>query len=88
MTEKLKRFLRSAAFRKVRKVVVLIVGSVVLLAGVALLFLPGPAFVVIPTGFAILATEFEWARRWAQKSMEWLRSARDKVKRRIAARRA
>jgi hypothetical protein len=30
---------------------------------VALIVLPGPAFLVIPAGLAILATEFLWARR-------------------------
>jgi hypothetical protein len=29
-----------------------------------LLVTPGPAFVVIPVGLAILATEFAWARQW------------------------
>jgi tellurite resistance protein TerC len=33
------------------------------LIGVALIVLPGPAFIVIPIGLAILATEFAWARR-------------------------
>ena len=47
-----------------RRVVVAIVGMTVLLFGVALIVLPGPAFVVIPLGLAILATEFAWARRW------------------------
>lgn len=32
--------------------------------GIALIVLPGPAFVVIPIGLAILATEYAWARRW------------------------
>jgi hypothetical protein len=36
--------------------------------GVALLVLPGPAFVVIPVGLAILATEYAWARRWLRKA--------------------
>jgi hypothetical protein len=35
----------------------------VLLIGIALLVLPGPAFIVIPLGLAILAVEFAWARR-------------------------
>jgi len=34
----------------------------VVLIGVAMLVLPGPAFLVIPAGLAILATEFVWAR--------------------------
>ncbi len=46
------------------RVVILLIGTSVLLIGVALLVLPGPAFVVIPVGLAILATEFAWARRW------------------------
>lgn len=52
---------------KFKKVVVGIVGFTVLFIGVALLVLPGPAFVVIPAGLAILATEFVWARRWLKK---------------------
>ena len=47
-----------------RRVVVAIVGMTVLLFGISLIVLPGPAFVVIPVGLAILATEFAWARRW------------------------
>ena len=31
------------------------------LIGLALIVLPGPAFIVIPIGLAILATEFAWA---------------------------
>jgi tellurite resistance protein TerC len=46
-----------------RKLIIAIVGGTVLLIGVALIVLPGPAFVVIPIGLAILATEFAWARR-------------------------
>jgi tellurite resistance protein TerC len=44
--------------------VVLIVGSTVLAVGAAMIFLPGPAFIVIPLGLAILGIEFAWARRW------------------------
>ena len=38
-------------------------GFTVLLAGLAMTALPGPAFIVIPLGLGILATEFIWARR-------------------------
>jgi len=44
-----------------RKLVIAIIGGTVLLIGVALIVLPGPAFIVIPIGLAILATEFAWA---------------------------
>jgi tellurite resistance protein TerC len=51
----------------VRRVIVSVVGVTVVLTGIALLVLPGPAFVVIPVGLAILATEYAWARRWLRK---------------------
>ena len=47
----------------VRKVVVAVIGTTILLMGLALIVLPGPAFIVIPIGLGILATEFVWARR-------------------------
>ena len=51
-----------------KRVVVSVVGATVLLIGVALLVLPGPAFIVIPVGLAILATEYAWARRWLKRA--------------------
>jgi len=39
-----------------------IVGFTVLFIGIAMIVLPGPAFIVIPAGIGILATEFVWAR--------------------------
>jgi len=50
-----------------RRVIVSVIGATVLLIGVALLVLPGPAFIVIPIGLAILASEYAWARRWLKK---------------------
>ena len=47
-----------------RRLVIAIIGTTVLLIGLILLVTPGPAFVVIPIGLAILATEFAWARHW------------------------
>ena len=44
-----------------RKLIIALLGGTVLLIGVALIVLPGPAFIVIPIGLAILATEFAWA---------------------------
>lgn len=49
--------------QQARRLVVIVVGFTVLLMGVAMLVLPGPAVVVIPIGLAILATEFVWAGR-------------------------
>ncbi len=49
--------------RRVKRSLIAIIGFTVLLIGVAMIVLPGPAIVVIPLGLAILATEFVWARR-------------------------
>lgn len=38
-------------------------GAVLLIAGVALLALPGPGFVLIAAGLALLATRFDWAKK-------------------------
>ena len=51
----------------VRRIIVSVVGATVLLIGIALLVLPGPVFIVIPIGLAILATEYAWARHWLRK---------------------
>ncbi|HSW66153.1 MAG TPA: TIGR02611 family protein [Bacillota bacterium] len=45
----------------VRKPLVLVVGSTVILAGIAMLVLPGPGWAAIFLGIAILATEFAFA---------------------------
>lgn len=53
-----------------RRVAVAIVGGVVLVIGVAMIVLPGPAFIMIPAGLAILGLEFAWARVWLKKAKE------------------
>lgn len=54
-------------YRWARRIAVAVVGGTVLLIGIALIVLPGPAFVVIPLGLAILGAEFAWARHWLRK---------------------
>lgn len=56
--------------RIAKRIVVIVIGGTVTLIGVALLVLPGPAFIVIPVGLSILATEFLWARRLLKKARE------------------
>jgi len=52
----------------VKRVIVSVIGATVLVIGIALVVLPGPAFIVIPVGLAILATEYAWARRWLRRA--------------------
>jgi len=47
----------------VKRLAVAVIGCVLLLVGVALLVLPGPGFVLIAGALALLATQWEWAKR-------------------------
>jgi tellurite resistance protein TerC len=57
-------------YRTVRKIVITVVGASVVAVGVAMIALPGPAFLVIPAGLAILGLEFAWARHWLHVARE------------------
>ena len=52
----------------IRKLIYSVVGVTILLIGIAMIVLPGPAFVVIPVGLGILGIEFAWARSWLRKA--------------------
>ena len=66
--------------KQAKRVIVIVIGFTVLLAGVAMIVLPGPAFIVIPLGLAILATEFVWARNLLKKVKEKIGGAKDEKK--------
>jgi tellurite resistance protein TerC len=53
--------------KQFRRVIVVLLGASVLLAGLAMIVLPGPAVLFIPAGLAILGTEFLWARQLLAK---------------------
>ncbi len=59
-----------------RKVIVAVIGSTLVLFGIGLIVLPGPAFIVIPVGLAILASEFAWARRVIRRGRVFIAKAR------------
>lgn len=54
-------------YKLARRIVIVTLGVTVLLLGLALTVLPGPALLVIPLGLAILSLEFAWARHWLKK---------------------
>ena len=55
-------------YKVAKRIAIGIVGGTVLIVGVCLIVLPGPAFIVIPAGLAILGIEFAWARIWLKKA--------------------
>jgi hypothetical protein len=46
-----------------KTVVVAVLGGLLTLAGIGLLVLPGPGFVLVAAGLAVLATQFDWAKK-------------------------
>jgi tellurite resistance protein TerC len=57
-------------YKWAKRIAIAVVGFSVLAVGIAMIVLPGPAFVVIPVGLGILGLEFAWARRWLRKVKE------------------
>lgn len=66
-------------WKQARRVVIGVIGSTVLMIGIAMIVLPGPAMVVIPFGLAILATEFVWARDWLNYARRKIRELADRA---------
>jgi uncharacterized protein (TIGR02611 family) len=68
--------------RNGKRVAVTIAGFAVLLAGVALLVLPGPGWLLIFLGLGILSTEYVWAQRMLATAKRKAEEAKDAVLRR------
>lgn len=67
-------------FKTTKRVIIAVIGSTVVLFGIALIVLPGPAILVIPAGLAILATEFAWAKRLLKRMREEASSLMDRAR--------
>ncbi len=59
-----------------KRVVKIVVGFTLLIVGIALIVLPGPATVVIPVSLALLAGEFVWARKLLERFHSGVRHMR------------
>ena len=75
-------------YRAARRVAISVIGTTVVLLGVAMLVLPGPGLLTIVGGLAILGLEFAFARRWLQRIKKETRNTVDKVKQRVRQKRA
>ena len=56
------------SIQQAKKLVIAVIGFTILIVGIAMIVLPGPAVIVIPVGLGILATEFMWAKRLLNKA--------------------
>jgi putative transmembrane protein PGPGW len=61
-----------------KRLIVIVVGSTILLMGIAMIVLPGPAVLVIPVGLSVLATELVWARRLLNKLKSTFQKGKEK----------
>jgi Putative transmembrane protein (PGPGW) len=65
--------------RNGKRIAVTIAGFAVIVAGVVLLVLPGPGWLLIFAGLAILSTEYVWARRLLEKARAKAEQAKNAV---------
>jgi uncharacterized protein (TIGR02611 family) len=64
---------RPAAYR-IYRIIVGILGGAIVVGGLALVPLPGPGWVIVFVGLAVLATEFVWAQRLERFARDQVRS--------------
>jgi uncharacterized protein (TIGR02611 family) len=69
---------------RARRLIKIVTGFTLLMAGVLMLVLPGPGLVTIAIGLALLAGEFLWAKRL----LERVKAGAAHVKRGVSSRRA
>ncbi len=67
-------------YRHAKRLVKVVVGFTLLAIGIALIVLPGPAFIVIPLALAILAGEFVWARKLLKRVKAEIQRCMDLIK--------
>ena len=65
-----------------KRIAVSIVGFTLVAIGLVLLVLPGPGLLVVAAGFAVLATEYAWARRALDETKRRSASAARRLRRR------
>ena len=61
------------SIKQAKRFIVAVIGFTVLAIGIAMIVLPGPAFIVIPLGLFILGTEFVWAKKFLKKIKDKLK---------------
>lgn len=66
--------------KQLKRIFIGLVGGTVVLIGLVMIVLPGPAIIIIPLGFSILATEFLWAKRLSNKLQEKVSKVKKNLK--------
>lgn len=62
-----------------KRLIISLVGFTILVLGILMIILPGPAVIFIPLGLGILATEFAWARKLLKRITENIKREKKKI---------
>ena len=65
--------------KQIKKLIVAVIGFTILAIGIVMIVFPGPAFIVIPIGLSILATEFVWAKNALEKVKDRIKRTKDSL---------
>ncbi len=65
--------------KQLKKVVLTVSGGLLVVVGTLFIILPGPAFLFIPIGLALLSLEYEFAKAWLKKSQIWMKKSAVKM---------
>lgn len=79
MVEKIQKVLGKLP-HPVRWVITVLIGAILLIAGLIMMVTPGPGLLFIFFGLSILALEIEWARELNKQGMQGLERLVAKVK--------
>jgi hypothetical protein len=66
--------------KQLKKFFIGLIGGTVVLIGVVMIALPGPAIIIIPFGLSILATEFIWAKKISDKLQARVQRVKNNIK--------
>ena len=75
-------FPRVTAIKQTRRVVVSVVGGALIVAGLLLIWLPGPFTIpLVLLGLIVLSWEFKWAKRYLFEMRRRVKKLRNRAKR-------
>ena len=81
------RRLAREVWRQTWRAGIALVGGLLVLAGIAMLVLPGPGILGIAAGLALLALEFEAARDLRDRFAGWVRARAQRAEAKASAKR-
>jgi tellurite resistance protein TerC len=73
-------------YHAARRIAIAVIGTTLVLLGIAMLVLPGPGLLTIILGLMLLGVEFAFARRWLARIKRRSRQAAEHVTKKVLRR--